>query len=349
MKPSFKPIQHQTIVLTGASSGIGLATARLAVGRGANVVLAARDGQALDSICSELNQGAHLGKALCVAADVSRRDDLQRVADTAIERFGGFDTWVNNAGVSIYGRLEEVSEEDSRQLFETNFWGTVHGSLVAVRHLKQHGGALVNLGSVASDTAIALQGMYSASKHAVKGFTDALRIELDAESVPVSVTLIKPGAIDTPYPQHAKNYLQEEPKHAPPVYTPDEVARAILHAATHAVRDLFIGSSAKAMSAFSRIAPRTMDRVAGPMMMRQQKRYERARNPSGTLREPGFGGRERGDQPGHVMRRSFYTEASMHPALTAGLLAAGGVGAFAVVRTLQRRAASSRMRDFSKA
>src|SRR5213076_34618 len=110
-------------------------------------------------------------------------------------RFGGFDTWVNNAGVSVYGRIEQVPIEDLRKIFETNFWGVVYGSRIAMEQMKNTGGggALINIGSTLSDRAIPLQGMYSASKHAVKGFTDALRIELESESAPVSVTLIKPA------------------------------------------------------------------------------------------------------------------------------------------------------------
>src|SRR2546430_2181653 len=103
---------------------------------------------------------------------------MQRVADAAIGQFGGFDTWVNNAGISIYGRIEVVTLEDARRLFETNYWGVVHGTLAALPHLKQAGGAIINLGSILSDTGYPLQGHYTASKHAVKGFTDSLRVEL---------------------------------------------------------------------------------------------------------------------------------------------------------------------------
>ena len=336
MKLFFKPLHEQTIVITGASSGIGLATARAAAAQGANVVLASRNASALEAITSEIN-ASRSGSAVYVMGDVARRDDLQRVADTALSRFGGFDTWVNNAGVTIYGRLEEVSDADFERLFQTNFWGVVRGSLIAVKHLKKRGGALINIGSVLSDSSIALQGMYSASKHAVKGFTNALRMELEAESAPVSVTLIKPGAIDTPYTRHAKNYMREEPKHVPPVYAPEEVSRAILYAATHAKRDIYVGSSAKAMSVINRFAPRVMDRIGGSPMIKQQKREEPARNPEGSLYQAGFGGEERGDQPGHVMERSFYTRSSLHPLLTGAVLATAGVAAGVVIQAKRRR------------
>lgn len=334
MNLSFKPLREQVIVITGASSGIGLATAKAAASQGAKLVLASRNDEALTRIVDEINSAK--GNAIHVAADVGNRADMERIAQAAIERFGGFDTWVNNAGISIYGRLEEVSDEDGHRLFETNFWGVVHGSLVALKHLKQRGGTLINLGSVASDQGHPLQGLYSASKHAVKAFTEALRLELEAEAAPVSVTLIKPTAIDTPFPQHAKNYMAQEPKLPSPIYQPSEVAHAILYAATHAKRDVYIGGSAKVMGTMARMAPHLMDKVAEPMMMKGQVRDEPPRNPEGALYQPGFGGHMRGDHPGYVMRRSYYTRAALRPALTGTLLAAAGLAAVDMVRSRRR-------------
>lgn len=319
MNFAFKSLDQQIIVITGASSGIGLATARAAAAQGAKLVLAARNDQALAAIVREItNRG---GTAVHVGGDVGNRGDLERVAQVAIEHFGGFDTWVNNAGVSIYGRVQDVSDEDNRRLFDTNFWGVVYGSQIAVKHLKQRGGALINLGSEGSDHVIALQGMYSASKHAVKAFTDALRVELESEHAPISVTLIKPAAIDTPYPHHARNYLDTEPKHPQPVYAPEEVAYAILYAATHAKRDIFVGGGAKAMSSMGRMAPALMDKTA-PIMAKQQRRDEAPRHPEGALHQAGEGGHVRGDQPGLVMKRSLYTRASLNPGITGAIFAA---------------------------
>jgi short-subunit dehydrogenase len=336
MHVTFKPLKDQVIVITGASSGIGLATAHAACEVGAKLVLVSRNDEALSSIVQQINASG--GTAVHVPADVGRREDVERIAEVAVEQFGGFDTWVNNAGVSIYGHIQDVSEEDNQRLFATNFWGVVHGSMVAVKHLKLRGGALINIGSVASDRVIPLQGMYSASKHAVKAFTDALRMELEAENAPISVTLIKPAAIDTPYPHHARNYLPQEPKHPQPVYRPQEVAYAILYAATHARRDIFIGSGAKAMSAMGHIAPGVMDRAA-PLFIKQQMRAEPPRNPQGALHQAGEGGRVRGDQPGYVMKTSLYTRAALHPAVTGAFLAAAvGVTAAALVQAKRQKA-----------
>src|SRR4051812_36104187 len=182
----------------------------MAAAQGARVVLAARTADALDKAVAQI--AADRGRVIAVPCDVGRREDVERVAAEAVRNFGRIDTWVNNAGVGIWGRIEEVSETDMRQLFETNFWGEVAGSLVALPHLKRQGGALINMGSMGSDRALPLQGIYSASKHAVMGFTDALRMELEEEGAPVSVTLIKPASVGTPMPQHVRNYTRSEPK-----------------------------------------------------------------------------------------------------------------------------------------
>jgi short-subunit dehydrogenase len=253
-----KNISEQTIVITGATSGIGLATARTAAKKGAKLVLIARNEEALRELADELNAGGT--QAIYEAADVADEAALRRAAQMAEEAFGGFDTWVNNAGGSVYGRIMEVPIDDLRRLFETNVWGVVNGSRIAVEHLREKGGALINVGSEVSDAPIPLQGMYSASKHAVKGFTDALRMELEADAFPISVTLIKPTAIHTPFPENAKNYLAYEPHLPSPVYAPELVAEAILHCAETPTRDFFVGETAKAHSSMALNAPRLYEK-----------------------------------------------------------------------------------------
>jgi short-subunit dehydrogenase len=188
LKVHLKKIEDQVIVVTGASSGIGLTVARMAAQRGAAVVLAARDQNMLERLRDEITGAG--GKALPVAADVSHFDDVHALAEKTIQYFGRLDTWVNNSGGSIYGQTLDVPVEEERKLFEVNYWGVVYGSRIAAKYLRTHGGALINLGSVASDRAIPLQAAYSASKHAVKAYTDALRSELEKDGAPVSVTLI---------------------------------------------------------------------------------------------------------------------------------------------------------------
>ncbi|MCC9167072.1 SDR family oxidoreductase [Pontibacter harenae] len=329
MAVKLKPLNEQVIVLTGASSGIGLATARAASVKGAKLVLASRNGAALADITQEINDAG--GQAIYVVADVGNQQDILKIADAAISTFGGFDTWVNNAGVSIYGRLEEVSDEDNRRMFDTNFWGLVYGSTTAAKHLRNRGGAIINIGSVLSDVSIPLQGMYSASKHAVKGFTDSLRIELEEDKAPVSVTLVKPSGINTPYPEHAQNYTDRELTLPPPVYAPEEVANAILHVATHPMRDILVGSGGKAMSTTNKFAPGIMDWAGETMMSKMQVKDKPAQLRVGGLHTSGEGGRMYGNYEGHVMKTSLYTRAAMHPLITGAVVAAASAAAVALI------------------
>jgi short-subunit dehydrogenase len=338
MKVQLKEVGSQVMVITGATSGIGLATAREASRRGARLVLAARNEAALGTLQQELRATGK--QVICVTADVSNEQDVRRVHDEAMREFGGFDTWVNNAAVALYGRLEDVSLDDLRTLFEINFWGVVYGCRIALPHLRQGGGALINMGSVVSDRAMPLQGMYSASKHAVKGFTDALRMELEAEAAPVSVTLIKPGSIDTPWPIHAKNYMHEEPTLAPPVYAPDLVANAILHAAEKPVRDIFVGGGAKALSVAGMRWPRLMDMLMERTMFSAQKaKHPKSRPPGHNLDRPAVDLRARGDYDGHVARSSLYTAAMLEPLRNMPRKLAAGIASAFQERQARRHAA----------
>ncbi|HZB43800.1 MAG TPA: SDR family oxidoreductase [Pyrinomonadaceae bacterium] len=336
MGVKLKKLSEQVVVITGASSGIGLVTARAAARRGAKLVLVARAEEALRRLAEEFNAAG--GEAIHVAADVGREEDVRRVAEEALARFGRIDTWVNNAGVSIYGRILETPFEDMRRLYETNFWGVVYGSVVAAEILRQRGGALINVGSTVSDRAIPLQGVYSSSKHAVKGFTDALRMELEEEGAPVSVTLIKPAAIDTPYTKHAKNFLEREPAVPPPVYAPEVVAEAILHCAETPERDVFAGGGGKAFSVMEKYMPRLGDKVMEHFIFDAQQRQEPAR-PRGDagLYEASGELKERSGDPMYVSESSLYTKASLHPVLTGALFAGAGLAAFALL-TRPRRA-----------
>jgi NADP-dependent 3-hydroxy acid dehydrogenase YdfG len=284
-----RPLEEQVIVITGASSGIGLATALLAAERGAKVVAVARSAQVLEELAQTVSENG--GQLLPIAADVADREQLQLALQQALGQFGRIDTWINNAGVAIYGLLDEVADEDSRRLFDVNFWGVVNGSLLALPHLVASQGVLINVGSEASEAVVPWQGMYSASKHAVKGFTDGLRIEVEQiHKHPVSVVLIQPTAVDTPYPEHARNYMAEEPKLPPPLIDPVHVADKILDAAQKGGRDIKVGALASANIAMSRWMPRLADRMSA-VRARTQQQKQPARQPQGTLYQAGETGR----------------------------------------------------------
>lgn len=320
MVARLKKLEDQVMVITGASSGIGLVTARMAAERGARLVLAARSEESLRQLAEEITGNG--GNAAYFVTDVSKPEDVRGLGQFAIETFGGFDTWVNDAGVGIYGKLTEIPIEDMRQLFDTNFWGIVYGSRAAAAHLKQRGGALINLGSVVSERAVPLQGIYSASKHAIKGFTDALRMELEREGAPISVTLIKPSSIDTPYMEHAKNFMDKEATLPPPVYAPHLVAETILHAAEHPERELFVGAGGASLAVMGDFAPRLTDKVMEMIVAGQEKRDR----PAGLREENGLdhaAGRleERGGYEGHTIETSPYTQAKLHPVVTGAAIA----------------------------
>jgi short-subunit dehydrogenase len=342
MNVKLKKLSDQVIVITGASSGIGLVTARMAAKRGARLILNARNEATLRRVCDEITENG--GEAYHVAGDVGQFDDVLNIAEESTRRFGGFDTWVNNAGVSIYGPVLDQPLEDQRRLFDTNYWGVVHGSMVACAHLRINGGALINVGSVLSDVAIPIQGTYCATKHAVKGYTDALRLELEEEGAPISVTLIKPSAIDTPYVQHAKNLMPVEPLNPPPVYAPETVAEAILHCAEHSERDVYVGGGGKVLSVAGHHAPGVTDKLLGATFFDlQQSERQKPAGRRDSLYEPLADGRERGGYPGYVAESSVYTKASVHPLITGSLLAGLGFAAFMAWRSLseQRNGRSS--------
>lgn len=336
----FKPrnLEDQVIVVTGASSGIGMAIAELAAESGARVVLSARSEPKLRTITDGLKERGL--EATHVRANVTKPKDLDTVAHTAQECYGGIDTWINNAGVSIFGRLEDTSLDDAHQLFETNYWGVVNGSQAALPFLRRRGGGtLINIGSTLSDRSLALQGHYSASKHAVKAYTDALRMELEKNDDPVAICLIKPASINSNYVKHAKNNMDVEPTLPPPVYAPEVVARAVLQCAEHPKRDVLVGGGARALSLMGKLAPGVGDKVMEATMFSGQKTNQPTNGRSiGTLYSP-FNDEaptRRGDidESVPVFEHSLYTALSMHPVATAAAGVLLGVGAAALARRL---------------
>lgn len=321
-KPSLKALNQQAIVITGATSGIGLATARRAARAGACVFLIARGESDLKALCEELQAtGARVAYAV---ADVSDYDALAVAADKAQRLFGGFDTWVNNAGVSIFGPIRETTLEDQRRLFETNYWGVVNGSLLAAEHLRGRpgGGAIINVGSTLSDAPIPVQGVYSASKHAVKGFTNAFRMELLREQAPVSLTLIKPSAIDTPYNKHARNLTGQAVQNPQPVYATHVVADTILYCAEHPIREITVGGGGRLIASFYSALPG----LAEPLLARFAPSLMRDRGSAYQPYDDGlYDPTEDGlDEEVHypmIRQFSALAEVRKHPGIASGVVA----------------------------
>jgi NAD(P)-dependent dehydrogenase (short-subunit alcohol dehydrogenase family) len=336
MTPKLKPVTEQVIVITGASSGIGLVTARMAAKEGAAVVVAARNDEALRDLVGEIVRAG--GRATYVKCDVGSEEDIQRVVEAAENEFGGFDTWVNNAGISIFGRLWDVPMADWHRMYDTVYWGTVYGSLAAVRHFQKAGkpGSIINIGSFFGDKAPAVQSSYSSAKFAVHGFTGSLRQEVEHEGWPVSVSLVHPGRIDTPYNEHAGNYMPMQPVHRGMIYPPEAVAEAILWCAAHPKRDMFVGAQAKSAAIIGAVAPRLTDRIMEVIMYTGQQSRTRKSNGDHhrALFQAGYGGHERGTHEPHLMRsRSFYVKATKRPGLTLAIMLGGGALAMAALRT----------------
>ena len=252
-----KPISEQVIVITGASSGIGRATAVTAAQQGASVVLAARNEHDQKQVAEEIARCG--GVAVAVPTDVSDYAQVEKLAARAVAEFGRIDSWINNAAVSLYGSFDEVSLEDFRRIMDVNFMGQVHGAKAALPHLEQTAGTLVCVGSVLSDRGVPLQGAYCASKHAIKGWLDSLRVELREKGSSVRVTLVKPSSMNTPLFNKAKTMLGVMPKPIPPVYEPEIAVEVVLRAVEHKDRDAYVGGAGKFYSVLESLSPRIVD------------------------------------------------------------------------------------------
>ena len=337
-----KPVAKQVVVLTGGTSGIGLTTARVLAEHGAKLFLIARNEEALSAIRDEVRAGG--GEAEFAVADVSDRSALEAAAAKAVEVFGRFDTWINDAGAFMYGRLDEVPLEDQRRLFDVTYWGVVHGTLIAAERLKRSGGAIINVGSVLGEIAIPYQGAYCAAKFAVKGFTEAFRREAEAEHQPISLTLIKPAAVNTPFTDHARNRMDSPgTRNPPPAYDPHLVARAIVHACATPVRDLTIGGAGGVSLVLANIfAPRVMDwvtaRVGHASMTTKDKGDEAQRD---NLYEPRDDLSANSSLHPLTRKTSLALEAQLHPGATLAVGAAAVAFALAA-RSGQRRLAHLR-------
>jgi NAD(P)-dependent dehydrogenase (short-subunit alcohol dehydrogenase family) len=303
-----KPVSEQVVVIAGASTGIGRAAAFAFAARGAKVVCAARSAEALDVLAAQIHIDG--GTAIAVPTDVADPVSVRALADTAEQHFGRIDTWVNNAAVSVWGRVEDITDEEFDRVMRVNFLGQVHGVHAALPALRRTGGGVViGVASVEGVRAVPLHGPYTASKFALRGFYDCLRMELAQDGVPIAVTTILPASIDTPFFEHARSKLGAMVKPPPPVYAPEVVADTIVYAAEHPRREIPVGGAAAGFFLGQRLSPALTDalmsvRRLGVGAQRTDRPDNGVDNVDGPLDGPG---QVHGSHPGRVLRNSAFT------------------------------------------
>lgn len=325
-----KPINEQVVVVIGASSGIGRETALRFAARGARVVAAARGDEGLQSLVGEIERGG--GEARSVVADATHADQMRHVAAMAVEWFGRIDTWVHAAAVSLYATFEETTPEEFKQIIDTNLTGAAYGAMAALPHLKREGGALVVISSVEARRALPFQSAYAASKHGIKGFLEALRMELEREGSAVSVTEVMPSGINTPFFNKARTKLGVKPMPVKPIYQPSHVADAILFAAENPTPEITVGGAGKALAVLESFAPRLADRALEMVAFEGQRSDEPKPEGAPDNLYASLAGYDRveGDFTDESRQTSLYTWLATHPA-AARAITLGALGGLALL------------------
>jgi NAD(P)-dependent dehydrogenase (short-subunit alcohol dehydrogenase family) len=280
-----RSLPGSVVVITGASGGIGRATAREFARHGATVVLAARREEALKAALAECEDLG--GQGLVVPTDVSNADQVERLANTAVEHYGRIDVWVNNASVFLLGRIDETPREVYERVIDVNLLGSVNGARAAVRQFREQGkGCLINVASMVGHAGQLYASAYVSSKWAIRGLSECLRMELmNAPEIHVSTVL--PAVIDTPLYQHAANYTGRAIKAMKPIYPPEQVAAAIVRLAQRPEREVFVGNAGRMVAALHTIAPAVAERaLARQVEVDQFQNGQPAPPTDGNLFEP---------------------------------------------------------------
>jgi NAD(P)-dependent dehydrogenase (short-subunit alcohol dehydrogenase family) len=254
-----RPVSEQVIVITGASSGIGRATARAAGARGAKVVVAARNAEALDRAVEEIEQAG--GQGLAVPGDAASQVDAESLCARAAERFGRIDTVVASVMVTVYAEGEELEHEELARVMDVNFLGRVRSFRAALPYLKESRGTFVDVNSALAYRGIPLQAAYCASKAAARAYFESVRVEQEKHRTGVDVCLVLPGAFNTPQFDRARQKLGRQPQPVPPIYEPAVVAEAILRCAERPERELPVTWGAQKLLWGQKLSPRAGDLV----------------------------------------------------------------------------------------
>jgi NAD(P)-dependent dehydrogenase (short-subunit alcohol dehydrogenase family) len=329
----------QTVVITGASAGIGRATARLFGERGANVGLIARGQAGLDGAVRDVEEAG--GKALAIPADVSDYAMMETAAEQVEEFFGPIDVWVNVAFTSVFAPFAEITPDEFSRVTEVSYLGFVHGTMVALALMRPRGyGTIVQVGSALGARSIPLQSAYCGAKHAINGFTSSLRCELLHEHSGVHITVAQMPAVNTPQFSWVRSRLPRHPQPVPPIYQPEVAARGVLFAADHPQRrQYWVGASTAATIFANKFVPALLDRYLARTGFDSQQTNEKVDDdrPDNLYQAmDGQGGRDHGAH-GVFDRRSHPRSAQVwldeHTAGLAGLasLAAGAAVATGIV------------------
>ena len=257
-----KPLSEQVVVITGASTGLGRAIARGAAAKGAKVVVAARNGEALANGVREIEEAGSEG--LAVPTDVVDLDQIRNLVERAVERFGRIDTFVANAMVTVYAEAADLDPDELRRVIDVNFFGVANSFWAALPRLRESRGTFLHVSSALAYRGIPLQAAYCASKAAGRTFLESARVELQKHGDDVAVSLVLPGAIDTPQFDRDRQKIGYQPQPVPPIYEPEPFAAAVLHCCERPIRELPIGWGAQKLLWGQKISPR-----AGDWMLRR--------------------------------------------------------------------------------
>lgn len=250
----------EVVVITGASAGVGRALARRFARDGASIALLARGATGLTAVANEVIKLG--GQALAIQIDISNADAVEAAATQIEQELGPIDIWINNAAVELFGRAEKLIPEEIRRVSDVTYHGAVWGTKAALKRMRERGrGTIVQVSSGASYRGIPLQSAYSAAKHAVKGFTESLRVELLHDGVNVHLTMVHLAAMNTPLYTWARSLMPRQAKPMPPVYQPEVAAETIYFAARARRRDLYLGWSAIGARVMNQMAPAVLDRM----------------------------------------------------------------------------------------
>ncbi|HEX2179731.1 MAG TPA: SDR family oxidoreductase [Actinomycetota bacterium] len=264
------PKSPQVVVVTGASAGIGRATARLFASRGADVGLIARGSDGLKAAQAEIEDMGR--RALVLNADVANFDEVSAAAAAVEEELGPIDVWVNNAMVSVFASVEDTKPEDFRRVTDVTYHGYVYGTLAALRYMRpRNSGCIVQVGSTLAYRGIPLQAAYCGAKHAIQGFNESLRCELLHDRSKVRLTMVQMPAVNTPQFHWVKTDFKMHPQPVPPIYQPELAAEAVVWASEHRRREVNLGFPTSLSIVANNFVPGLLDHYLARKGLSSQK------------------------------------------------------------------------------